>query len=114
MRAVVDLNPSKFVRETVLKRLKKTRGFVGLAPKPPRGFGFQIDSKLKAKLTDRTKTRTPNFQAEVALEAGQVIRFGFSADLRGGKLGDAHIFHLTQDGPDPRPQGGLTVVMLAI
>ena len=47
-------------------------------------------------------------------EAGQSIRFGFGADLRGGNLGEAHIFHLTQEAPDSRPHGGLTVVMAAI
>jgi hypothetical protein len=69
---------------------------------------------LKAKVKDGTRARTPGYEAEMALDAGQTIRFRFNADLAGGKLGDAHIFHLTQDGPDRRPEGGLTVVMLAI
>jgi len=114
LRAVVDVDPSRFVRDVVLKRLKKTPGFARLAPKPPRGFGFQIGAKLKTKVTDKTKASTPSYEAEMMLDAGQVIRFGFKADLRGGKLGDAHIFHLTQDGPGRPPEGGLTVVMLAI
>jgi hypothetical protein len=114
LKAIADLDPPRFVRDIVLKRLKKTPGFARLAPKPPRGFGFQIDARLKAKVKDGTKTRTPSYEAEMTLEAGQAIRFRFNADLAGGKLGDAHIFHLTQDRPDRRPEGGLTVVILAI
>lgn len=114
LRASLDAEPSRHVREFVLKRLKKTRGFARLAPKPPRGFGFRFEG-VKAKAADRSRSgRGRDYEAELALEPGQLIRFEFAADLRGGKLGDAHIFHLTQAGPDRRIQGGLTVVFLAI
>lgn len=114
LRAILDVEPSKFVRKIVLQRLARTPGFARLAPKPPRAFGFQLGGGIKAKVSDGTKLRTRSYDAEIVLEAGQLIRFHFGADLRGGKLGEAHIFHLTQEGPDRRPQGGLTVVLLAI
>jgi hypothetical protein len=56
----------------------------------------------------------PSFEAKVNLRPGQLIHFNFGADLTGAALGDAYIFHLTQTGADGSPQGGLTVVMLAL
>jgi hypothetical protein len=113
LRAVVDLEPSKYVKKVVLYRLARTKGYARLAAKPPRAFGFQFKD-VKAKVADGTKGRKPSYDAEIVLEPGELIRFGFGADLRGGKLGEAHVFHLTQEGPDRRPQGGLTVILLAI
>jgi hypothetical protein len=117
LRATVDLDPDKYVLEVVLKRLRKTPGFSRLSTAPPRAFQLEVAgfAKAKAKVTDRTKQkRTPLYESEVTLEPGQVIGLRFAADLRGAKLGDAYIFHLTQHGPDAQAQGGLTVVFMAI
>ena len=56
----------------------------------------------------------PTYEAKVKLARGRFVTFAFIADLSKGKLGDAYIFHLTQRGSDRRPQGGLTIVMLAV
>ena len=116
-RAVLDLEPKKFVHDVVLERLRKTKGFDRLAKKAPRGFTLRLADGTKAKLTDRTKpsgTRVPRFEADVRLRAAQVVRFAFIADLSDAALGEAYIFHLTQVGANRRPQGGLTVVVLAV
>ena len=114
LRARLDTDPGKYVQDVVLKRLKKTKGFSRLATKPPRGFGFTFEG-VKPKSAGKGKAGgVPAYEAELLLAPAQVITFGFRADLGGGKLGEAHIFHLTQAGPGGEPQGGLTVVMLAI
>lgn len=116
-RAVLDLDPQPFVRDVVLQRLRKTKGYARLAGKPPRGFKFRLGDSTKAKLTDRTKpsgTRVPTFDADVTLKAAQVVRFAFIADLSDSALGEAYIFHLTPVGANKRAQGGLTVVILAV
>lgn len=116
-RAVLDRDPQPFVRDVVLQRLRKTKGFDRLAGKPPRGFKFRLRDGTKARLTDRTKpsgARVPSFEADVALKAAQVAHFSFIADLSDSALGEAYIFHLTQVGANTRAQGGLTVVILAV
>lgn len=116
LRAINDLNPGKFVRDVVLKRLKKTDGFSRLSPTPPRGFTLQVPGFPKATVSDGTKGgragRTPGYGVEITLEPAQFVRFRLAADLGGAKLGDAFIFHVTQTGPDGLAQGGLTVVMV--
>jgi hypothetical protein len=115
LRATLDLEPDKHVLAVVMRRLKKTEGFSRLSPVPPRGFELQLTGFPKRKITDRTKEKlAPLYETEIALDAGQLIGINFTADLRGAKLGDAYIFHLTQHGPEGQPQGGLTVVMIAI
>jgi hypothetical protein len=117
-RAVLDLNPDKFVHDVVIERLRKTKGFDRLAKKPPRGFTFRLGDVTKAKHTDRSKSgsdkRAPSYEVEVGLKAGQVVRFAFIADLSEAALGEAYIFHLTQVGANRRAQGGLTAVILAV
>ena len=103
--------------DVVLQRLKRTRGFERLAKKPPRGFRFRLADGLRAKITDRTKPKgkqPASYEAQVTLKAAQVTRFAFIADLTASALGEAYIFHLTQVGANLRPQGGLTVVVLAV
>ncbi len=116
-RALLDLNPSKFVLDVVLRRLKKTKGFERLAKKPPRGFRFQLHDLSKPKITDHTKPKgkqPATYEAVLTLKAAQVARFAFIADLTGAPLGEAFIFHLTQVGANGHAQGGLTVVILAV
>lgn len=117
LTAVVDLEPSKIVRDIVLNSLKKTRGFARLSAKPPRHFHFQLHEFPKAKVVDKTKggsKAAPRYDAEIVLEAAQAMQFRFVADLSATKLGEAHIFHLTQTNADGQAQGGLTVVMLPV
>lgn len=117
LRAIVDLKPVKFVREVVLARARTVAGFRRLATLPPAGFHFQSKDWRGAKVTDRTRPRgkqPPSYEAKVKLGRGRLVTFTFVADMSKAKLGDGYVFHLTQTGSDKRPQGGLTIVMVAV
>ena len=114
LRAVFDQDPSRAIREIIAKRLKHVKGFARLSTKPPRGFRIEIPEFPKAKAVDKSKGgKTPSFDVDLVLNPGQLVQLRFVADLSATKLGEAHVFHLTQTGP-AGPQGGLTVVMLPI
>jgi hypothetical protein len=114
IRASLDTAPSKTVREIVIARLKGVKGFQRLAAKGPKSFGFTFADVKARTLTAPRLTKGEAVESEVLLEPGQVITFRFAADLSGGKLGEAHIFHLTHAGEAGDVQGGLTVVLLAV
>jgi hypothetical protein len=131
LHAVTDLRPDEFVRRVVLSRLEKTPGFRRLAVRQPRGFRFEFADFPVAESKELWRpagclpallgisrplgaSSPPSIEVKLNLRPGQFIHFHFSADLTGAALGDAYIFHLTQTGADGRPQGGLTVVMLAL
>lgn len=121
LKAVFDLNPNKFVRETVLRNLKRFEGFRQLTRRFPRRFGFQLREFPDAVIDDRTRFSflrrlvggPRRYETTIKLDPGQLIRFNFTADLSAGGFGDAYIFHLTQVGSDRREQGGLTLVMVS-
>jgi hypothetical protein len=114
IRATLDTDPSKIVREIALARLRRVKGFQRLAPKGPKSFGFTFDGVRAKALPVPSASRGKLVESEVALEAGQFITFRFAADLSGGKLGEAHIFHLTQAPAGGAVEGGLTVAVLAV
>jgi hypothetical protein len=131
LHAVVDLHPDAFVRRVVLPLLEKTPGFRRLAVRQPRSFRFEFaDFPVAESFTSARPagclpallgisrqfgtSSPPSIETRVNLRPGQLIHFHFGADLTGAALGDAYIFHLTQTGADGSPQGGLTVVMLAL
>lgn len=124
LRAVVDLNPGKFVKQVVLEKLRRTPGFQRLASVPPHGFRFELRDFPNAEVTDFTRPGClsvlvggkdrRSYEAKIQLSPGQFTNFTFTADLSGAKLGDAYIFHLRQIGDDDRDQGGLTLVMFAV
>jgi hypothetical protein len=122
LRAVVDLRPNNFVRETVLKLLERQPGFKRLAVRPPHRFNFELRDFPDAQINDQTRPGCLGiltggrryYEANVNLAAAQVTRFKFSADLSGSEFGDAHIFHLTQSSAKQPRQGGLTIVMVAV
>ncbi|HKO95827.1 MAG TPA: hypothetical protein VJU86_02465 [Pyrinomonadaceae bacterium] len=116
LKAQFDPNPSNFVRTMVLKRLQSTPGFQQIATQPPSSFGFDFTGvsqlgtiQLPSGPTVTTPTTT---ETEISL-AGRPITFQFVAKFSHGS-GFAHIFHLTQASPVNVPQGGLTLVMLAL
>jgi hypothetical protein len=111
LRAVVDLKPNKFVRQVVLQRLEKTKGFRRLATTAPRGFKFELPDFPKAEVNDKLRN---GYEAKIQLKRGQSTNFTFLADLSKASFGDAYIFHLTQTGADGHAQGGLTIVMIAV
>jgi hypothetical protein len=122
LRAVVDLRPNNFVRETVLKLLERQPGFKRLAVRPPQRFNFELRDFPDAQIRDQTKPGclgiltggSRYYEASINLAAAQVTRFKFSADLSGYEFGEAHIFHLTQSSATRPHQGGLTIVMVAV
>ena len=119
VRAVFDLNPDKWVRDVVLRRLRKTKGFARLAPAPPRSFSLRLKSSGGARTTNATRLRAgdermPTYGVTISAKPGEVFTLAFSADLSGAALGDAYIFHLTQVGQNKAPHGGLTAVMMAV
>jgi hypothetical protein len=114
IRATIDIEPSKAVRDIVMARLKYVKGFQKLAAKGPKAFGFTFSDVRSRVLAPPRSTRGKAVESEVLLQPGQFITFRFAADLSGGKLGEAHIFHLTHAGEAGDLQGGLTVVVLAV
>jgi hypothetical protein len=121
LRAVVDLNPNRFVQKVVSPRLQTTHGSRRLGTTAPRSFKFVLPDFPNAIVTDHSRPGLPNpipghpqsYQAKIKLGAGQFTRFTFMANLFGAQPGDAYIFHLRQIGSDNRDQGGLTLLMVA-
>ncbi len=121
LRAVVDLHPDKFVKDTVLHTLRRFSSFKRLATRAPQRFAFELREFPDAEINDRTRLGClgilgggqRSYSAAFVLGPAQLIKVGFQADLQGATFGDAYIFHLTQFGSDHRPQGGLTLVMVA-
>ena len=121
--ATLDLRPNQFVRRTVLQHLEKQPGFRKLATRPPRGFRLEMREFPDAKISDHSTPRgclglllggQLKFEANVRLAPNQVAKLHFVADLQNAEFGDAFIFHLTQIGTEREPQGGLTLVMVAV
>jgi len=113
IRATLDTDPSKVVREIAIARLKHVKGFQRLAAKGPKTFGFTFGDVKARTLPAPRGAKGTAVESEVPLAPGQVIAFRFAADLSGGKLGEAHLFHLTH-ATDEGVQGGLSVIVLPI
>ena len=120
LRAVLDLNPTDFVRKMVLSRVTPLAGFqqiriLGLSA----GFGFDLTGLQATDIVDHTlasgtlpPNTNPSFEAKVQMSAA-LTKITFNANLKGVPAGEAVIFHLTQTGKD-LPQGGLTLVWLVV
>ena len=121
LKVVQDLHPNDFVRKTVLESLRRFPGFKSLATRPASRFAFELREFPDVEIDDRTRLGClgilaggkRSYAATLSLPAAHVTNFNFSADLSGASFGEAHIFHLTQTGPDHRVQGGLTVVLIS-
>ena len=108
IRATLDTDPSKVVREIVIAHLKRVKGFQRLAAKGPKSFGFTFgDVRRVRPLAVPRLSKGKVVESEVPLEPGQVLAFRFAADLSGGKLGEAHIFHLTHATAPCTPPGAV-------
>ena len=114
IRATLDTDPSKVVREIVIAHLKRVKGFQRLAAKGPKSFGFTFEGVRARPLAIPRLSKGKIVESEVPLGPGQVLSFRFAADLSGGRLGEAHIFHLTHATAAGGVQGGLTAVLLPI
>jgi|GraSoiStandDraft_4_1057263.scaffolds.fasta_scaffold183835_2 hypothetical protein len=122
LRAVLDLHPSTFVRETVLNRLAAFPGFQHLHTTPLNGgFKFDLTNLHATHIVDHSNPpalptfppqANPSFEANVALDAHHITAVPFAVNLKGMPSGDACIFHLIQIGLDSLAEGGLTLVIL--
>ncbi len=121
LRAVLDLHPSNFVKNTVLSRLGPHSGFQQLSTVPLKGgFKFDVANLHPSAIVDHSHPAVlppfppganPSFEADVVLDPQQVTQITFLANLKGLLQNQACIFHLTQVNLD-RMIGGLTLVVL--
>jgi hypothetical protein len=118
-----DLQPSKTVLDALLPRLKQMPSFKRLATIAPAKVDMQLPDFPDVKLEQERvgclgrlfgKKPPPAVAAHIRLKPAQMTRFSIAADLSKSSFGDAHIFHLTQVGPDARVQGGLTLAMIVV
>ena len=122
LRAVLDLNPSHFVKKIVTNRLSTQPGFQQLRTTPFRaGFKFDLTNLHPTGIVDHSHpplippfppNTNPSFEAKVVLDTRHLTSLTFLADLRGLSTGEACIFHLIQTGVTGPAQGGLTLVVL--
>jgi hypothetical protein len=122
LRAVLDLNPSAFVRNAVLNRLQAHTDFPHIRTTPlPFGFKFDLTNLHASDVVDHSHPLTlpplpphtnPSFEAKVVLNTHQLTPLTFMASLKGMAAGEACIFHLIQTSVTNTAQGGLTLIAL--
>jgi len=120
LRAVMDIHPSQFVRNTVSSRLPHQGLRLHTAPLEF-GFKFDLTNLHASDVVDHSHPTTfpsfppntnPFFEARVALETQHVTPVTFLANLKGLPAGEVCIFHLIQASFTDDGQGGLTLVVL--
>jgi hypothetical protein len=123
LRAVLDLEPTEFVRQTALTRLHLQSGFQQLRTSPlPNGFKFDLAGLQASHVIDHSQPglnpfpphTNPSFEAVIALNSPHVTQLTFLATPKGTQPGEACIFHLTQSDTAGNPEGGLTLLMLRL
>jgi len=121
LRAVLDLIPNNFVRNTILNRLELFAGFQHLRTQPlGGGFKFDLTNLHATNVVDHSHPAItlpfPNlplsFEASVVLDSRHITQISFLADLKGLGSGEACIFHLIQMSITNIVEGGLTLVVL--
>ncbi|MEK6257038.1 MAG: hypothetical protein AABP62_00335 [Planctomycetota bacterium] len=124
LRAVLDLNPIKFVSRTLAKRLHGLAGFTQLRTTPlPKGFKFDLTGLQPSQIVDHSHPDpqlpfphkgNPSFEAQIALASRKVTPLTFLANLTGAKTGEACVFHLSQTSVKGSAEGGLTLVVVKL
>ncbi|HEY8203601.1 MAG TPA: hypothetical protein VIF81_02655 [Pyrinomonadaceae bacterium] len=122
LRAVQDVRPNTFVRNTITSRLASLAGFQQLRTKTlPGGFKFDLTNLHASGIVDHSHPTIispfpphilPSFEAKVFLDPRHVTPITFLADLTGVARGEACIFHLIQTSLTDVVEGGLTLVAL--
>ena len=122
LRAVLDIHPNIFVRNTILSRLAQFAGFTQLRTHPlSGGFRFDLTNLHASNIVDHSHPTitaplppfvAPSFEASVVLNPRLVTPITFLADLAAAARGEACIFHLTQTSLTNVVEGGLTLVAL--
>jgi hypothetical protein len=123
LRAILDLAPNHFVKNTVLGRLQQLSGFQQLRTTAlTGGFKFNLTGFQVLQVTDHShqgltpppNPTPPSFEARVALPARRLLQIPFAANLQGVTPGEACIFHLIQTSVNGVAQGGLTLAVLKL
>ncbi len=122
LRAVLDLHPNNFVRNTILSRLALFAGFTQLRTHPlSGGFRFDLTNLHASNIVDHSHPAftppfppfvAPSFEASVVLNPQLVTPITFLADLTAAARGEACVFHLIQTSLTNVVEGGLTLVVL--
>ena len=123
LRALLDLAPNHFIKNTVMARLQLTSGFQQLRTKGlTDGFKFDLTGFQVSQVIDHSHQSLPfpplltppSFEAQVALPTRGILQIPFLANLTGVNAGEACIFHLTQTSMNDVAEGGLTVVVVKL
>jgi len=123
LRAILDLAPNHFVKNTVLGRLQLLTGFQQLRTTAlTGGFKFDLTGFQVSQVTDHShqgltpppNSTPPSFEARVALPTRRLLQIPFGANLKGVTPGEACIFHLIQTSVNDVAQGGLTLAVLKL
>jgi hypothetical protein len=122
LRAVMDLAPNRFVRQTMLTRLQLVPGFQRLRTAPlSGGFRFDLSGFQASHVVDHSHSigpgfppKPPSFETQIGLAPRQVVPIPFQADLSGAAVGDACLFHLIQTSLTDVIEGGLTLAMVRL
>lgn len=132
IQAVPDLKPNATVLAAVLPSLKLIPAFKQIATTPLRKVGLDvsafkshheslldriedwIEGKVRELIRDLEgkADKAGGAHARIALPPGLFTKFLFTADLAGAKVGDAHIYHLSQVNRKGQPWGGVTVAIV--
>lgn len=120
LRAVLDLHPSQFVRNTLSSRLPHSGAHLRTTPLEF-GFKFDLTNLHASDVVDHSHptvfpsfppNTNPSFEARVVLDTNHVTSLTFLANLKGTVKGDVCIFHLIQTSFTDDGQGGLTLVVI--
>jgi len=122
LRAVMDLAPNHFVRQTMLARLQLVPGFQHLRTAPlSGGFRFDLSGFQTSHVVDHSHSsgpgfppKLPSFEAQVGVTPGQVVHIPFGANLSGVAVGEACLFHLIQLSTLNVVEGGLTLALVRL
>jgi hypothetical protein len=122
LRAVMDLEPSKAVKNLIGARLRSIPGLHKVRSTAlPHGFAFDLTGLQSSDIVDHSHSGGlgfplpapfPFYEAHVGLTDRKPTRINFLANLQGMAAGEAAIFHLTQRSLSNDAEGGLTLVVL--
>jgi hypothetical protein len=134
IQAVPELEPSRVTLDAVLPSLRLIPAFKQVATTPLKRIqldttAFRLPVEAQVPRIQETaaiaRERTAIFEdveantlklggtpARVILPPKLFTTFDFTADITGAKIGDAHIYHVTQVNAKGQPYGGLTVVIV--
>jgi hypothetical protein len=122
LRAVLDLRPINFVKNTVLSRLNSFPGFQQLTTVPLKGgFKFDLTHVKASNIVDHSHPpllppfppgADPSYQADVVLDGRHITSIPFLVNLTSLPQNVACIFHLIQLNILNVVEGGLTLVIL--